>query len=469
MMTRYKEPVFAEKAPPKVHETMPVSTYEEVFGYQIPQTEEDWAETKRWKKIDANDVVHERGPEGFRDWLNSEAKVHCVWRQETFISTAVSLLNKYKALRDPVVHGLLRRGEVCNVIAPPKIGKSWLVMALVMNVIGGGKFLDEFQCERGRALLIDNELHVETLTDRLRNVFKAYNVPEAAGARMVDTMMLRGTPTDLIELEAYLKNIRPRAYNVIVLDAFYKFYPAECNENSNSDIAQRYSLLDKYAMMTDTAMVVIHHSSKGNQGDKAVTDVGSGAGTISRACDSHIVLRPHEEDGAAVVDAVTRSWGPVKPFCARFKYPKWEVAEKLDPEDVKGKTKKAGERKVGERRQQDKEVTPDDAEAKRANELDELERVRALMVRPMTIEEIVKIGQPFKLNPWHWDRVWRSVLPGWLKANKVREVHPKRGRQPATYQALTELTEQADFSQLSEPLTEHTDFPVEEDLSEPRE
>src|ERR1017187_1654443 len=131
---------------------MPLSSYDEAFGYKIPQTPEEWEETKRWKKIDANDIAHERGPAGFRDWLNSEAAVRCVWRSNSVVSSLFNVMQRYTVLREPVVDKLLRRGEVMNLIAAPKMGKSWLVMALVMNMIGGGKFLDTYQCVRGKVL-----------------------------------------------------------------------------------------------------------------------------------------------------------------------------------------------------------------------------------------------------------------------------------------------------------------------------
>ena len=59
-------------------------------------------------------------------------------------------------------------------------------------------------------------------------------------------------------------------------------------------------------------MVIVHHTSKGNQGGKGITDVGSGAGSQSRACDTHLVLRPVDPDldGWLRMDAVTRSFPP---------------------------------------------------------------------------------------------------------------------------------------------------------------
>ena len=47
------------------------------------------------------------------------------------------LIQRHPKLRDPVIHGLLRRGETMNIIAPSKTGKSWLVNDLALAIATG--------------------------------------------------------------------------------------------------------------------------------------------------------------------------------------------------------------------------------------------------------------------------------------------------------------------------------------------
>ncbi|WP_149498466.1 AAA family ATPase [Roseiconus lacunae] len=61
-------------------------------------------------------------------------------------------------LQPPVIHGLLRVGETMNVIAPPKVGKSWLASDMALAVATGRPWLDRFPTETGDVLIIDNEL-----------------------------------------------------------------------------------------------------------------------------------------------------------------------------------------------------------------------------------------------------------------------------------------------------------------------
>jgi len=128
-----------------------------------------------------------------------------------------------------------------------------------------------------------------------------------------------------------------------VLDAFYRFMPAGGDENDNGTMANIYNRIDSFADRLGCCFVLIHHSTKGSQSSKSVTDVGAGAGAKSRATDTHLVLRPHEEDGVVVLDAAVRSWPPIEPTCLRWEFPVWMVDEGLDP--VQLKNERTGKKK----------------------------------------------------------------------------------------------------------------------------
>ncbi len=250
--------------------------------------------------------------------------------QPTFMSVA-QLLTQYPQLRPPVIHGLLREGETMNIIASPKTGKSWMALDLAFAVATGRPWLGMFQTVPGQVLILDNELHGETMANRIPKVAGARGIPLEEIAQQVATDSLRGNLRDLLALGPYFKGIAPGRFKVIILDAFYRFLPTQTDENDNASMAQLYNHLDHYAARLGCCFVLIHHATKGNQSGKAVTDVGAGAGSQSRACDCHLVLRPHEEPGAVVLDAAVRSWQPVEPLCLRWSFPVWTAAPDLDP------------------------------------------------------------------------------------------------------------------------------------------
>ncbi len=251
------------------------------------------------------------------------------------IRSAGELVSKYTQLRPPIIEGLLRKGETMNVISAPKVGKSWLVLGLALSVACGRKWLDMFVTARGKVLLCDNELHPETLADRLPRVATAMGLTPEDYADNFSVANLRGRLVDLPALSEELMNLKPGAFDLIILDAWYRLQPEGTDENSNADVTALYNLLDSVAYKIGCAFVCVHHTSKGNQSGKAVTDVGSGAGAQARAPDSHLIMRQHEHDGAFVVDASVRSFPPVKPFVMRRDFPNWLVDQYLNPSDLR--------------------------------------------------------------------------------------------------------------------------------------
>jgi hypothetical protein len=242
-----------------------------------------------------------------------------------------ALLRTYPERRPAVIEGLLREGETMNVIAPPKVGKSFLVAGLAFDVATGQPWLSTFRTTQGNVLIVDNELHPETISHRLRMLAEKRGISHEQIAETVSIASLRGRLLDLYRMGEGLRKIPHGRYKLVIVDAFYRTMPMGTDENDNATMASLYNLLDSYADQLGAAFVLIHHATKGNQSAKAITDVGAGAGAQSRATDTHLVLRPHEESDVVVLDAATRSWKAPEPLCLRWDFPVWTPAADLDP------------------------------------------------------------------------------------------------------------------------------------------
>lgn len=251
-----------------------------------------------------------------------------------------NMIETFTELRAPVIEGILRAGETLNVIAAPKVGKSWLTNDLAISIATGRPWLG-FDTVQGNVLIVDNELHPETSAHRIPAVANARMIREAEYGNHISVCNLRGKLMDINRLGAELfDRIKPGEYKIIIIDALYRVLPAGVNENDPS-MATVYNAVDHHALRIGCGFVLIHHSSKGNQAGKAVTDVGSGSGVQSRATDAHLVLRQHEQPGAVVVDAAVRSWQPLEPFCLRWTFPVFDRADDLDPALLKREGKRA--------------------------------------------------------------------------------------------------------------------------------
>ena len=265
--------------------------------------------------------------------------------------TLAELRTRFPTLQRPVIDGLLRHGETANVIANPKVGKSWLAYNLGICVNMGRPWLDRFNTEPGRVLIVDNELHPETIAHRIPIVGDAMGIPYGDYATGIDVWPLRGRLRSLLELAVEFKRIERGYYTLIIFDAKYRFSTNGASENDNAAETQVYNLLDQIAADTNAALALIHHASKGGQSEKRTTDVGAGAGAQSRAADCHLIIREHEEDGLAVLDAAVRSFPPVEPMAIRWEFPLWVPDEWADAGKLKGKLN-ANEQK---QKQRDKE------------------------------------------------------------------------------------------------------------------
>ncbi len=189
----------------------------------------------------------------------------------------------YPRLDEPVIDGLVRLGETCNIIADPKAGKSWLSYGLALHIILGASWLGRFRCRAGRVLVIDNELRPSNIANRIPTVARAMGLEPDDYQDQYDVISLRGRLIDLHGIgRRIVQHIERGRYSAIIVDAWYRVLSG--NENDNGPMRDAYNLVDQYAMQTGAAWILIHHSSKGSQSDKRVTDVGAGAGAQSRAC-----------------------------------------------------------------------------------------------------------------------------------------------------------------------------------------
>jgi hypothetical protein len=99
-------------------------------------------------------------------------------------------------MRPVVVDGILRRGETANIIAAAKVGKSHLAHGLAWSVVSGLPWLSH-EVSQGRVLVIDNELHTETLSSRLSNIANGMFINPNDYEHSIDVISLRGQNVDM--------------------------------------------------------------------------------------------------------------------------------------------------------------------------------------------------------------------------------------------------------------------------------
>ena len=316
------------------------------------------------------------------------------------------LAEQYPDQNPPVVDGLFREGETINIISNSKVGKSWFAYDLALAIVNG-HYWHKRPTSQGKVLIVDNELHRNTLADRIPKVARRMGVAPGSWESNLAIWPLRGDLRPLSALAGDFYDIEPGEFKLIILDARYRFAEPGASENDNYAEAQFYNWIDAFAKHTRAAFALIHHASKGEQSGKRVTDVGAGAGSQSRAADCHLVLREHEVANAVIMEAAVRSFAPVQPIGLRWDFPVWQVDDTLDPHALKGRNGRAAQER-SERDEHDRKAI-----------------VAALLKEPMTARQVrtlIKCGK---------DRV-QTLLDGLLADGHIgwREIRKNNNKCP---------------------------------------
>ena len=232
-------------------------------------------------------------------------------------------------IAEPVIDGALRKGEVGLLVGGTKTAKTWTVMHLHCAMATGGTWMG-YACSGGKTLLIDGELSTEAIFRRLRKVKALYGDAELDS----DILPLRPEPTDIDGLLSLLEEVEPNTYSLVTVDPLFRLMPGNADENSQAYVTSLFTKLTAAAIRMNSAILCIHHTTKGSQASKGVTDLGSGAGAQSRAPDWHGGLRLHATPGCVSLHAIARDFPATPPSVWRLNIPAITPEPELDAEDL---------------------------------------------------------------------------------------------------------------------------------------
>ncbi len=247
------------------------------------------------------------------------------------IRSLSEIMNGIPELKSPVIHGLLRRGEVAQISARSKVGKSWLALQLAMSVagMGAGASCLGFRSEPGRVLIADEFPGADTLADRIKTMAEAFSVsPESfkSVAENIDVIPARRDKLDFDQLRTLLCGIKKGKYALVLIPDIYLLLPVNFNENDSTQLDYFTQSLDRIAEGLDVGLVICQTQAKPNPNHQKSLE--SGASAMSRSFDTTVILRPHaEDDSMFMFDAKVRSWPNTAPFQVKFHGTHWSRAE----------------------------------------------------------------------------------------------------------------------------------------------
>lgn len=224
-----------------------------------------------------------------------------------------------------LIDGVLRCGGVAGIVSGSKCKKSHALLHLALCIASGTQWHGH-AVKGGEVLIVDIETQPGDCSQRLQRISNAMGVTLAG----LDILPLRGTPINIHDLAIRLCKIPRDTYISIVVDPLYKLTPSGADENSAADVGMIMARLDQIATVTGAAVLVVHHQPKGDMSQRQTIDLGAGSGAFARSVDALIALRPHEEDGAAVLEIIPRSFSEPEPIGLRWEYPLWQKDPFLD-------------------------------------------------------------------------------------------------------------------------------------------
>ncbi len=198
--------------------------------------------------------------------------------------------------REVLIEGVMRRGDIVNLIGVPKSRKSMLVTQVAMQMAIGAQCLGQFQTAKGRTLIIDAEVGAASLRDRLRILSAELDIDIQHLRDAIFVHDLRGIWDQSGQCEAILASLRTGEFDLVIVDPLYRMLPDGADENDNIEMAAFYRMLSHHITRCGAGCFVVHHMPKANGMNRSTTDAGAGAGAISRAADGQLVLT-HNEGG----------------------------------------------------------------------------------------------------------------------------------------------------------------------------
>ena len=174
--------------------------------------------------------------------------------------------------RDHLISPWLREQESCLVWAAAGVGKTMFTLSLALAIAGGGKLMGwHSPCPR-RVLLIDGEMPLDDLQDRLRMLAGTVEgiKMKAAGENLTVLARHGQAPEARFpdfggedEQDANLALVRSYRPDVVILDNLSTLATV-ANENDTAEVQKVVKFLARLKQAR-IACIVVHHANKGGQ------------------------------------------------------------------------------------------------------------------------------------------------------------------------------------------------------------
>jgi RecA-family ATPase len=218
-------------------------------------------------------------------------------KEKKLTTSAAELLKKEFPPINWIVNKLIPHG-LTLIVGAPKIGKSWLVMGLVIAAANAGRFLG-IQTAKTETLY----LALEDTERRLKSRLVKLNAPSLENLHFATTW---DQDKAFISLDNFLKeneNIK-----LVIIDTLGRFFPID-DTNSYTSTTNPMAQIKRIADDRGIAIVVIHHAGKKSVSKKDWLENVLGSTGLAGASDTIIYLDREREKPTGKLHATGRDFG----------------------------------------------------------------------------------------------------------------------------------------------------------------
>lgn len=205
------------------------------------------------------------------------------------------------------------------------VGKTWLLLDLILAVATGGKWLGQLKCKKGAVLVFDEENAEVLIQDRLRQLCAARGIGklddlpiEFVIGQMIDLTPLKDsrngeqTPSpQFLDLLATAHQVKP---TLITFDSFIRIHHA--NENQSNEMKGVSSQIGRLARETGGTCVISHHFVKSGSGASGHRIRGSG--DIRAFVDLNFLVNEGKDKTIAITHDKPRWTKKIDPFTVKM-------------------------------------------------------------------------------------------------------------------------------------------------------
>ena len=225
---------------------------------------------------------------------------------------------------DPLVKGLIERGEMVAIVGQSKAGKSFLAMQLAVCIALGAPFLGRNTTQES-VYVANLEVSAKQYKKRFRRICRALN---ASPHDFKDRLFFDNMKGESASWRGCLKKCKERGCKVAIIDPFYQIFKGD---EVNAEDCKGAIEAQKLFQRENITLGVVYHSPKGFSGDRQLIDMISGSAVLARFPESIIGLLNHGKDEKCrVLKCILRNYAPPDDVTIRYEGGQFVVCDDID-------------------------------------------------------------------------------------------------------------------------------------------